>query len=303
MQAVGALGYTPNVNAQMLASRSWSEVGLLLRAPQNPTYGSLYHWMQSSCSRLGMGLVTSTPSNVHEANETVALQRVVGTRPNGLLIATGSIDLEIVKSYARDLPTVVVPRPVDDPELNASSFDEVGGATAIAEAVLDHGHTRVAVATRPAERSRVEHLRTSTMIEVLRKNGADVQVLRYDAQPGAESFEDYEPNSDTRGHILEHQMKHDRTALMFANDVQAAIHIAHMIERGQEPGNELSITGMDGSQPWAAALGLATVHFPVREAAEAAVELLGRLLADPEAPSEHLVFPGTVQLGRTLAQA
>lgn len=300
MAAVHELGYTPNVNAQVLASRAWTEVGLLLRAPRNPTYGELYQNLQAACAEAGISMVSVVPS-IHDADEASVLRRVIGTRPDGLLIATGSLDLKLIRNYSQDLPIVVVPRPVEDPRIPSASFDEVGNAHLIAEAVVSHGHDKVAIATRPPQTSFVERLRTLTMARVLRERGADVQVLHYDAAPGSESFEDFRPEADTRGDLLDDQLKPDRTVLMFANDVQAAIYVAHMLRKGLQPGVDLSVTGLDGSQPWASALGLATVAVPVKTAAYAAVDILKDLLEDPRCPVDKRVFTGTLQLGRTLS--
>lgn len=300
MEAVHALGYTPNVNAQVLASRAWTEVGLLLRAPRNPTYGELYQCLQAACTKEDISMISMVPS-AHDDDEAAVLRRVVGTRPDGLLIATGSLDLNLIETFAQGIPLVVVPRPVESPFIASASFDEVGNAKLIAEAVLANGHRRIAIATRPPKTSSVERLRTSTMARFLRSKGADVQILQYDAAPKAESFEDFDPCTDKRGRSLEAQMSPDRTVLMFANDVQAAIYIAHMRQKGECPGVDLSVTGLDGSEPWASALGLATVSVPVADAAEAAVKILADRLRNPTKQIDKIVFPGTLRLGTTLA--
>lgn len=301
LAVVRELDYLPNVNAQILAKKTSSEVGLLLRAPRNPIYGALYQWLQACCSRRGIDLVSAVPSAKDDEDESLALQRIVGTRPSGLLIATGSISLDIVRDYSERLPTVVLPRPVDDTSLNAVSFDEAHDARAIASLVFEHGHRRIAVATRPAHRSSVEHFRTQTMAAHLLELGANVQLLTYDSAPTAESFEEYFPESDQRGPTLEAQIRKDRTVIMFANDVQAAIHMAYMQAKGKVPGEDLSVTGMDGSEPWASALSLATVTSPVKQVADEAVELLALLLDDPNRAPERRSFQGVVHPGSTLA--
>lgn len=302
LAAIAELGYVPNVNAQILAAKTSSEVGLLLRAPRNPTYGAFYQFLQTYCSKANIDLISAAPSAQEDCGEVAALQRIVGTQPAGLLIATGSIDLEIVKAYSKKIPTVILPRPVSDPALNAVSFDEYHDARAIAQAVYDHGHRKVAVATRPPHTSSVEKLRTQTMTDWLRELGAEVQELLYDAPPDSDSFESYIPSSDLRGFELERQMLPDRTVLMFANDLQAAIHIAHMKRTGRAPGEDLSITGMDGMEPWDSALDLATVTSPVKETSQEAVRMLVLLLENPHRQTERRKIRGTLRLGSTLAR-
>lgn len=292
LAAVGELGYVTNTVAQQLARRNSTTIGLLLRDPRNPVYGSLAHELQRAAEEVGLHIVSVSPGEVDRRDdEAVGLTRLMGTRPAGLLVATGSIPLNDLRPFAAQVPTVILPRPVTEADFTAVSFDEIENARMIARAVADHGHRHVGVAVAPPQVSAVEHLRATTMADYLEERGIQVERL-----VRGKSFE-------TTGHTakLDEAARAGCTAIMFPNDVQAATYIAHLRATGRAPGTDISITGLDGIRPWAPALGLATVEVPIARVAAKAIELMLDGLSGKNQVTHH-AYRGRLRLGPSLSK-
>lgn len=303
LAVVRSLGYVPNAAAQGLAGRNPLLVGLLLRDPRNPVYGSIHYELQEAMEEAGLHLVTVSPGRVNSNEESAGLTRLMSTRPSGLIVATGSLDLDELQPFARQVPIVVLPRPVDSPCLSSVSFDEEMNSRLIADAIIDHGHRRVCVSRPLASISSVEHLRATKIVERIQERGGQTQTIERTIA-----------NLDIVSPQVDAAVAAGCTAVAFPNDVQAANYIAYLHATGRKPGKDVSVTGIDGVDPWRGAMGLASVVVPVREVAHLAVEIMRRgLFAASEEEDEgsvpgvkteptKLTIPGMLSLGPTLAR-
>lgn len=295
LEAINALGYVPNLVAQALATKSSPLVGLLLRNPRKPVYGLLHAELQDRISEAGLELITVVPSTAERPDgEQRALQKLLGLRVSGLLIATGVSHADHLEPFLGVVPTVAVGRPEEHPRIPSVSHDEVGNASMLAEAVVARGHRRIAVLTPRAALSVPEHLRAVTLAHRLSDLGATVHAV-----PATTVGSD-----DEGGAEILRLVRHDSVSCaMFPSDLRALRFLDACDEAGVAVPDEVSVTGVDGATVGLHRIGLTTVRLPVATVAHRAVAVMDGLIGEPDAPVTHERHLGELVPGRTLGPA
>ena len=293
LDAARELGYVRNVSATSLAKKGSDFVGLLLRDPRNPTYAELSFGLQRECARVGLQVVTVSPSVIRgEGFELEGITTLLGLKPQGLFVATGTIDLDQVAAIAPTIPTVVLPRPVADEHISSVSFQEEAGMVTLAREVIARGHRRVAVFGTSIKQSRVEHFRMDVLEREL--TTAKVQVLRHENSQLLDLDQEI-------ARLLDECMAAELTAVMCTNDVKAMAVLTACRERGIRVPKDLSVTGADGAALVVETLGLSTLRWPLGEASLLATQALTSMIAEGNSSRQKHVLTGEFISGRTLA--
>lgn len=289
--AVQRLGYVPNVMAQSLAARASDMIGLLLRDPRVPAYGLLHSELQHHVSTAGLHMVSAVPETTEgEEFERAALDRLLGLRVAGLIIATGLLSSGLIAPLTARVPVVVVGRPEAHPDVYSISYDEEDNCRMLADAVANYGHRKVAIVIPTWG---TEAIRGQIFASVLESRGVDVTRLQ------ANFFGTAGEHSDT---VIRLAKERRITAAMFPSD-QRLIHFLVEAKRvGLRVPEDLSATGVDGVMDSTGLLGLTTVRIPVEEAATRAMRVMRAMLSDPAAVDvRHEQLKGHFIPGSTLA--
>ena len=263
------LGYVPNTMAAELAAGRTGTVGLLLRDASNPAYGLLFSRLQDEANRCGLDLVTVTIGADNGGTQQVtALQRLLGMRVAGLIVATGGVTSAQLDPFADQVPIIRAGRDATGDRVHSVAYDEHTHGTLLADHVLRLGHRRVAVlATDPAA-SFPEHVRATAMREGLEAGGAEVETITVTAAP--DDGVDAALALASAGRI---------TAVLCPSDYRQLAVLRAARAAGIDVPRELSVTGCDGILPGADLLGLTTVRIPVELVARETVEAMQHLLA------------------------
>lgn len=110
--AVRELGFVPNVMASELASKQSTAVGLLLRDASNPAYAALFVELARAARDVDVPLISMTVHHDRRGGFQVqALQRLIGMRVAGLIVATGDVTSDQLSPFRDRVPILRAGRP------------------------------------------------------------------------------------------------------------------------------------------------------------------------------------------------
>lgn len=287
------LGYVPNLNAAELAAGRTSTVGLLLRDASNPAYGLLFSKLQEEAHARKMDLVTVTiGEDSGGTRQLAALQRLLGMRVAGLIVATGGVLSEQLAPFVDEVPILRAGRPETGDRIHAVSYDEESHGIQLAEHIFALGHRNIAVLATDPKKSFPEHVRANAMRAWLVANGARVVMLAVGG-----------PADSGIAEAVALAFDGDVTAVMCPSDYRQLEFLRAAQQAGLAVPGQVSVTGCDGVLPGIDLLGLTTVRIPVEGVARAVVDQMQRLLeAENGVPTVREVVAGELIPGRTAAQ-
>ena len=280
--AAEELGYRPNGVARSLRLRRSQILALVSdEIATTPHAGQIILGAQEAASRRGwlLMLVNSGGDADTELAEIRALQQ---RQVDGFLYATMYHREIEVPDELRGVPTVLLDARTSDSSFPSAVPDEVEGGRTATQALIDHGHRRIALANNaddiPATRQRLEGYRRAL-------EAAGIQ---------ADSELVVSAPSATEGGIVAGRklldLEHRPTAIFCFND-RMAMGVYHAAaERGLRIPEDLSVVGFDNQELIADGLrpGLTTVALPHYEMGAWAVEALIRTIEDPDSDSEQV---------------
>ena len=263
-EAARALGYVHNLVASELAGGTRSQLGLLIRDATNPAYGHLHAAIHREVERAGRHLVSVTASrHDYGVAEVAGLQRLIGLRVGGVLVATGVTAPEDLHAAAEAVPLMVVGRPNDDPALESVSYDELAHACLVVDRAHSLGHRRVGLLAAPLTYSRVFDLRVRGMRRRCRELG--IAVHEIELLPVGEGVR----------RALAAARREGLTAILCPVDYVALELLRAAAVQDVRVPEDVSVAGFDGLTDGLELIGLTTVRLPVAELAQRAV---GRML-------------------------
>jgi DNA-binding LacI/PurR family transcriptional regulator len=284
------LGYVRNTMAAELAAGRTDTVGLMLRDASNPAYGLLFSRLQDEAHRRGLDLVTVTiGADEQGAMQVNALQRLLGMRVAGLIVATGGITAAQLEPFADQVPIVRAGRVESAGRIHSAHYDDPTHGRMLASHVASLGHRSVVVLAGSAEASYPEHLRGVAMRDTLVAAGVAVTMISTGARPDEGVDEALKA------------VKAGSTAVMCASDYRQLAAMRALSASGLSVPGDVSVTGCDGILPGADLLGLTTVRIPVESVAAAAVETMQALLLKGTDAVVRRSFAGTLVPGFTAA--
>ncbi len=147
MEVVRRTGFQPNSNAKRLKQQASHSIAVVVKGARNLLFATLLETIQSLVEAKGYSVIISYQSE--EENEVAAARALCAEhKPMGVLFLGGNRD-----NFRRDFagikrPCVLVTTPAGDlgfPNLSSVATDDVLGARAAANLLLDAGHMRIGV--------------------------------------------------------------------------------------------------------------------------------------------------------------
>ena len=266
MEAVHALGYSPNPAALSLLKRKTSTIGVVLPYISGEFFAELLLGLDA-CVQQHEHLLMVSASHRHESEFKGALKSM-SRRVDGLLIMAPELTAEVVHELIQDdLPVVFVNTAVESEALDVFNFDNYGGMYAMTKHLLDQGHRRIAFIKGPEEAHDAQD-RLQAYRDALADFGCD-------ASCALECDGDFSMacGHDAVGHILQ---QHPRpTAIIGANDQSAQGALRALLEAGVRVPEEIALAGFDDiASTRFNTPSLSTVRVPIREIATQATEHL-----------------------------
>ena len=284
LEAARQMDYTPNLAARSLITRRTGTIGLIVSDITNPFYPELLGVLHNEFALAGYRTVlfderTDAPLERHVAD------LVKGAAVDGLVYVSATLGMPLPGSGTGRIPVVLVNRHLDGDAVDTVVSDNHGGGRAVAEAMHDLGHRRVALISGP-ENASTSRDRERGFREGLLARGVELdETLRRVGQFSHHSG--YQWGLDLLG------SRPRPTAIFAANDLIAfgALDAARRI--GIRVPEDLSVVGFDDApRDPADGPSLTTVRQPLREKGLEAARLLVNVLDEgPADPAPRVVLP------------
>jgi LacI family transcriptional regulator len=287
-EAASALGYVRSELGRGLSTQATRRVALVVEL-ENALYHVLLGPIHDELLDRGYRMVL-----LAERGDGGLAERLLDRSVDGAVLMTTRLTSSLPSQLAvRGLPFVFLNRVggvVDAPSVTA---DNVGGARAAAELLIELGHTRIAAIVGPEDTSTARD-REAGFRSALAEAGVALPARRivrreFDHESGRAGLDALLDTDDPP------------TAVFCANDYIAVGVLDRALEQGVAVPDDLAVVGFDDLDiaAWQS-FGLTTVHNPVREMAQRAAAMLVELV-EASGDGDHEVFPTHLVLRRTHA--
>lgn len=277
------LGYRRNAAARALASQRSGLFGLVTEIVTSPFAADIVKGAQWRAWEDERFLLIA-PSEDDQAMESVAIEKLLEQRIEGLIIAASWHQAIQVPENAYQLPCVLVHCYDESGRLPSIVPDEESGGRAAARELLAAGHQQIAHITLP--------LGIPAQIGRLQGFAAELSAAGVDLPDHRIAVGDGTTDSGYRGAAELLDGPNPPTAIFCGNDRMAMGAYDAIKERGLRIPHEISVVGFDDQQALADCLrpGLTTVALPFQEMGAAGVRKLTELTAGSPKTSSHLAL-------------
>lgn len=279
--AAAALGYVPSEAGRSLSTNRTRCIGIVAAELTNPFYPELVEPIRSELEMQGYRTLLIPDS----ADTPLEIGRLADATLDGVILTTASSSSRLPFDLsAREIPFVLVNRTVDGIDADNCSFDNRGGAEAVAHLLVDAGHTEVSMIAGPPTTSTGRE-RAEAFRGAMNDRGVPLQTSR--VLHGAYSFE---AGFESARHLLSRDPR--PTAIFCGNDVIAIGAINALVAGGLKPGRDVAVAGFDNiaMAAWNV-FDLTTVHCDLIELARSSVHLLMRRIKNPSAATVQKLLP------------
>jgi LacI family transcriptional regulator len=282
MDVVAELGYESSLVASSLRRHSTKVLGVLVPTFE-PFSTELLKGISAAAEGTGYELLAYSGNLEHNRIgwERRSLSRLAGTL----------IDGAVIVAPTATVTTATIPVVAIDPHTGSTGpstieVDNVGGARAATQHLIDLGHRRIAHV-----RGRVD-LISAQLREQGYREALEAAGIEYD--PALVRVGGYRASETTDAARELLRLPERPTAIFAANDLSAIRVMEIAVELGLRVPEDLSVVGFDNVPEAANAVPpLTTVAQPLQQMGAEAVRLLLALLGD-DANEEHISFPASL---------
>lgn len=274
MEAVAALGYTPNFAARVMAAKRTFTIGAIIPTMENAIFAKGLQAFQEELQVGGYTLLVASSAYRPEL-EMEQIRSLVARGADGLLLI-GYERADEVYAYLerQNVPALAAWTYRETAPIPSVGFDNRAAMQAVAEVVLAQGHTRLAVISGIREGNDRVQDRIAGVRAALSAHGLNAGAL-----PVVETVYDFESGARAMRQLME--VAHRPTAVLCVNDVLAVGALYAARDLGFDVPGDVSITGFDDIElAEIVRPALTTVHVPHRrmgrEAAKALIAMVER---------------------------
>ena len=238
MAAVTALGYTPNFAARVMAAKRTFTVGAIIPTMENAIFARGLQAFQEELHARGYTLLVASSAYKPEVEEE-QIRALVARGADGLLLI-GHDRAESVYDYLerQSVPTLVAWSYQAKARVPSIGFDNRAAMRGLTEAVIQRGHTCIAMVSGVCAGNDRAALRVAGWKDALLENGLADSATRivetpYGIEAGAAAF----------ANLMAGPIK--PTAIMCGNDVLAVGALQKAHEMGMAVPKDVAITGFD----------------------------------------------------------
>lgn len=269
MNAVEALGYTPNFGARVMAAKRTFTIGAIIPTMENSIFAKGLQAFQEELHARGYTLLVSSSAYKPEVEEE-QIKALVARGADGLLLI-GYDRAPAVYDYLKrqNVPALSAWAFSPKQEQPAIGFDNRASMRALAQEVLALGHRQIGVISAITQgndraRERLRGIENAIAEAGLDGTALDVIETPYDIENGGDAFEALRKRNP------------QISVVMCSNDVLAVGALVRAKQIGLTVPNDISITGFDDIElARIVSPSLTTVHVPHREMGQrAAIELI-----------------------------
>lgn len=291
MDAVKALGYTPDFGGRALASRKTHTIGAIIPTMDNAIFARGLQSFQEALSLAGRTLLVAS-SGYDPAREREQMEVMAGRGADGLLLIGSARPAESVEFLRRRGIPFLSAWNLGGPEGYFVGFDNRAAAAGLTDRVIACGHRNIAMIAGISYMND----RAADRIAGVRAAAAAAGISEL---PVIEAAYDFDEAADAFGRLM--QATPRPTAVICGNDILAVGAMLKARELGLRVPQDVSITGFDDIDIAAVVEPkLTTVRVPHRRMGRAAAETLLKLINGE--PAERLIeIPTSIIERATLA--
>lgn len=276
--AIAALGYSPNFGAKVMAAKRTNTIGAIIPTMENAIFARGLQAFQEELRAHGYTMLVASTSYQPDVEEEQI--RTLVSRGADALLLIGHARPHAIYDFlaAQNVPTLIswahdpnAPRP-------SVGFDNRAAMYQMAQAVLKHGHTRLAVISGPT----AQNDRATERLAGIKAAMSDAGLMP-DKLQITETYYSIENGADAFAKLMTHSPR--PTAVLCGNDVLAVGALRQAQVMNIQVPDEVSIVGFDDIELAQVAYpALTTVHVPHREMGRKAAITLVSMLRDGTTP-------------------
>jgi LacI family transcriptional regulator len=283
--AMSELDFHPNIVASGLRTRKTGSIGLIVPDNSNPLFAELAHLIEDVMFGAGYSVVLCNSAN-DLARERAHIRTLRSKRVDGLIIIPSINDPEpINRLVGNDLPVVIMDRAIPGVNTDVVLVDNFMGMQEATQYLLRIGHRRIGYVDRPVD---LPHSRERFLGFQRALKDANIDLPPELIVRGGFRYE------DGAGAVKKLLRKRPQpTAVVFFNDISAIGALRAAVDQKMRVPEDISLIGFDDIPPCAFTIPrLTTIHFPKREMALKAGELLlRRIELGEDHPFETVTLP------------
>jgi len=279
VEAARSLGYHPNETARNLRAQETRMIGVLLPNMHGEFFAQVTRGLDQRAREYGHHLLVSN-SHTQEDEAKSVIQSLLG-RVDGLILLWPRLSHDFLGDLVPEgLPVVLLNTDRSTSRFQTLAFDNHDGAYAAVEHLAEHGHERIACLS-----GGTQNFDAQKRLAGYRAAVADHDLI---ADPSLEIEGDFTREAGRAAVERLLNLTPRPTALFASNDSMALGVLRGLHEAGLEAPDDLALVGFDDI-PMAhyVAPSLTTVHAPMKELGERAIERLLALVQGDASPSHH----------------
>lgn len=286
------LRFTPHAGARSLITSRTNTLGVLLPDLYGEFFSEIIRGIDRSAQRAGYQLLLSSARNAHD--EVHGAFRAMYGRVDGLVLMAPDVELAELFAHHRDgTPIVFINSPVTSEEARLITIDNHGGAYQMVTHLARKGRRRIAI-IRGAETNHDALERLRGYRDALGDGG-----LPHD--PRLELEGDFTEAAGYRAARAALKLEPRPAAIFAANDAMAIGALSALREDGVAVPEDIAVAGFDDI-PLARYMSppLSSVHVPIAQLGERAMDLLLGAIVEPEDGSaRRVVLPTTLVIRKS----
>ncbi len=149
-EAIAQLGFVPNPVARGLAGGRTFSIGVVTQALDSPFYGAAMRGIEDALVPGGYSALFVS-GHWNAAAEARCIDVLQSRRVDGIIVLTGRLTDQALKTYAKNQPLVVTGRALKAPDLFTLNFDNFEGGRMATQHLIRLGHQRIAFISGDAD--------------------------------------------------------------------------------------------------------------------------------------------------------
>jgi LacI family transcriptional regulator len=141
--AIAKLGFVPNPVARGLAGGRTLSIGVITQAIDSPFYGAALRGIEDELDPVGYSALFVS-GHWNAAVEARCINVLRSRRVDGIIVLTGRLTDQALKTCAKSMPVVVTGRNLKAPGLVALNFDNFVGGQLATRHLIELGHRQIA---------------------------------------------------------------------------------------------------------------------------------------------------------------
>lgn len=238
--AIKELGYMPNQAARALVKRQTETIGIIVNNLHDPFFYDLIRGFETGAQQTSYKVIFCSVMNGDVAVKEKYIQYLNKGVVDGVVLYGSYLsDKELTRymSYENAVRYLLIENDLSNLECNKLLIDNIGGARAATQYLIDHGHTNIAHICGNLNR-KVMIDRFNGFVDCMRSNGLELH-------DGSIQYTMAEYSTGYRSMKLLLEQENRPTAVFCSDDAIASYAVMAALDAGLRVPEDISIIGFD----------------------------------------------------------